>query len=144
MKIHPMGSELFHVNRQTDVTKLVVTFHTFADVPKNFKNLLAFPLRAQDFVHFIVQFLSDFFGGWGWGEGETQTGWRHSKLAPLLGYVGDLHIQKSSCGGSEIDIQTSSLYEPHCITSFPHQAHVFGAVIPEAQDDGQCPKCPSI
>jgi len=37
MKFHPVGSELVHVDRQTDVTKLAVTFHNFANVPKNFK-----------------------------------------------------------------------------------------------------------
>jgi hypothetical protein len=71
--------------------------------------------------------------------------WRHSKLAPLLGYVGDLHIQKSSCGGSEIQTYRLALYmRPTVLRASPHQAHVFEAVIPEAQDDGQCPKCPSV
>ena len=38
MKIHPVGAELFHVDgqidRQTDMTKLIVSFHSFADAPK--------------------------------------------------------------------------------------------------------------
>jgi len=38
MKIHPVGAELFHVDRQnggrTDMTKLIVTFHNFVNVSK--------------------------------------------------------------------------------------------------------------
>jgi hypothetical protein len=34
MKIRPMGAELFQVDRQTDMTKLIVTFHNFANAPK--------------------------------------------------------------------------------------------------------------
>jgi len=34
MKFYPVGSE-FHMDRQSDVTKLVFTFHNFASVPKN-------------------------------------------------------------------------------------------------------------
>jgi hypothetical protein len=39
MKFHPVGSEVFHVDRETDrhVTKLVVTFHNFAYMLKNLK-----------------------------------------------------------------------------------------------------------
>jgi len=37
MKIHPMGVELFHVDgrmdRHTDITKLIVAFHIFMNVP---------------------------------------------------------------------------------------------------------------
>ena len=39
MKIRPMGAELFHAerltDRQTDMTKQVVAFQNFANVPKN-------------------------------------------------------------------------------------------------------------
>jgi len=39
MKIRRMGDEWFHAegraDRQTDMTKLVVTFHNFANAPKN-------------------------------------------------------------------------------------------------------------
>jgi len=37
MKIRPVGTELFYVDKQTDMTKLllVVAFRNFADVPKN-------------------------------------------------------------------------------------------------------------
>jgi hypothetical protein len=33
-----MGDELFHVDRQTDVMKLMVTFCSFANMPKNVFN----------------------------------------------------------------------------------------------------------
>jgi hypothetical protein len=53
MKIHPMGSELFHVDRQTDMTKLVVTFHNFADVPKNLKKkVVGFSVTCVGFCPF--------------------------------------------------------------------------------------------
>ena len=35
MKICPVGAKLFHVDRQTDKTKLTVTFRNFANAPKN-------------------------------------------------------------------------------------------------------------
>jgi len=39
MKIHPVGSVLFHADRQmvgqTDKTNIIVTFHNFVNVPKN-------------------------------------------------------------------------------------------------------------
>ena len=39
MKIHPLGAELFHVDgwayRRTGIRKLIVTFHNFANMPKN-------------------------------------------------------------------------------------------------------------
>ena len=34
MKIHPVGGELFHADRRTDMTKLIVAFRNFANVPK--------------------------------------------------------------------------------------------------------------
>ena len=34
-KIRPVGAELFHVERQTDITKLIVTFRNFANAPDN-------------------------------------------------------------------------------------------------------------
>jgi hypothetical protein len=33
MKIHPMGVELFHGDRGTDMMKLIVDFHNFANAP---------------------------------------------------------------------------------------------------------------
>jgi hypothetical protein len=39
MEIHPVGTELFHVNGRTDIltdmTKLIVAFHDFANTPEN-------------------------------------------------------------------------------------------------------------
>jgi len=35
-KIRPVGAELFHADRQTDITmKLIVAFRNFANAPKN-------------------------------------------------------------------------------------------------------------
>jgi len=34
MKIHPVGVELFHVDRWTDMTKLLVTFRDLTNAPK--------------------------------------------------------------------------------------------------------------
>jgi hypothetical protein len=38
MKIRPVGAELFHAERRTDMTKLIVTFRNFANAPKNNRN----------------------------------------------------------------------------------------------------------
>jgi len=35
MKIHPVGEELFHADRQTGMAKLIVTFRNFAYAPHN-------------------------------------------------------------------------------------------------------------
>jgi len=35
MKIRPVGAELFHAYRRTDMTKLTVAFHNFANALKN-------------------------------------------------------------------------------------------------------------
>jgi hypothetical protein len=35
MKIHPMGAEPFHADRQTSMTKLIVAFHNSVNAPKN-------------------------------------------------------------------------------------------------------------
>jgi hypothetical protein len=35
MKIRPVGVELFHADRRTDMTKVIVAFHSFANAPKN-------------------------------------------------------------------------------------------------------------
>jgi len=35
MKICPLGAELFHADRRTDMTKLIVAFRNFANAPKN-------------------------------------------------------------------------------------------------------------
>jgi len=38
MKIHPMGAELFHADRRTDITKLIVACRSFANAFKNGEN----------------------------------------------------------------------------------------------------------
>ena len=35
MKLRPMGAESFHAERQTDMMKLTVAFHNFANATKN-------------------------------------------------------------------------------------------------------------
>jgi len=35
MKICPVGAELYHVDRQTDMMKLTVAFCNFVNAPKN-------------------------------------------------------------------------------------------------------------
>jgi len=42
MKIHPVGVKLFHMDGQTDTTKLMVTFRCFANMPKNQKSTVHF------------------------------------------------------------------------------------------------------
>jgi hypothetical protein len=34
-KIRPVGAELFHADRRTDMTKLIVAFRNVANAPKN-------------------------------------------------------------------------------------------------------------
>ena len=38
MKIRPVGTELFRVDRQTDMTQLTAAFRNFANMPKNKQN----------------------------------------------------------------------------------------------------------
>jgi len=44
MKIRPVGAEMFHADsrteRRTDMTKLIVAFHNFANAPKSDTTLL--------------------------------------------------------------------------------------------------------
>jgi len=35
VKIRPVGAELFHADGQTDMTKLIVAFRNFANVPND-------------------------------------------------------------------------------------------------------------
>jgi len=37
MKLRPVGAELFHTDGQTDMTKLIIAFHNFANASKNGK-----------------------------------------------------------------------------------------------------------
>jgi hypothetical protein len=36
MKIHPVGAELFHADRRTDMTQLIAAVSNFGDAPKMF------------------------------------------------------------------------------------------------------------
>jgi hypothetical protein len=42
MKIHPVGAEFLHADRQTngqmDIRKLIVAYHDFMKAPKNYPN----------------------------------------------------------------------------------------------------------
>jgi len=56
-------AELFHVNTQLDMMKLTVTFHNFANVPKNCYGLFTQVIHILYFAHFryneLVQVLTD-------------------------------------------------------------------------------------
>ena len=39
MKICPVGAELFHADRQTDMTNILVAFRNFANAPKHMPHL---------------------------------------------------------------------------------------------------------
>jgi hypothetical protein len=41
MKIRPLGDELFHADRRTDMTKLIVAFRNFANTPKMGPDILS-------------------------------------------------------------------------------------------------------
>jgi len=45
MKIHSVGGTLFHADRRADMTKLTVTFRSFAEAPKRTSTL---PNIAED------------------------------------------------------------------------------------------------
>jgi len=47
----PLGAALFHVDGRTDMTKLKVTFHSFANAPKNtalHNKYTSFPGRSRN------------------------------------------------------------------------------------------------
>jgi hypothetical protein len=50
MKIHLVGAELFHVDRQTDMTKLTVDFHNFANMPKTEWNNASIIIMSLRFI----------------------------------------------------------------------------------------------
>jgi hypothetical protein len=65
MKIHLVGDELFHVDgwtdKRTDMTKLIVAFHSYANAPKNYYLLdIVFWLLIkdqQDALFIIISFI---------------------------------------------------------------------------------------
>ena len=40
MKIRPMGAELFHADGRTDMKKLIVVFHNFANAAKELCDII--------------------------------------------------------------------------------------------------------
>ena len=46
-KINPVGVELFHADGQTDVTKQILSFLSFANAPKNSENLIVWEIWSQ-------------------------------------------------------------------------------------------------
>jgi hypothetical protein len=69
MKIRPVGAELFHVDRRTDKTKLIVAFRNFTKASKNAvfapvcgtgTQIIYIPTvkRAKDLPDIITRFLS--------------------------------------------------------------------------------------
>ena len=52
-KIRPVGAELFHADRRTDMTKLTARFHDFANAPKQLIQLLI----SNYILYFIKQSL---------------------------------------------------------------------------------------
>ena len=49
-----MGVELFHADRQTDMTKLIFAFRTFADAPKNAHGLGSLTAVTSSLVTAVV------------------------------------------------------------------------------------------
>jgi hypothetical protein len=41
MLICPVGAKLLHVDRQTDMAKLIVTFHSFMNVPRKSVSIMS-------------------------------------------------------------------------------------------------------
>jgi hypothetical protein len=46
MKIRPVGAESFHADGRTDITKLIVGFRSFANAPKNTRQISSTPTDA--------------------------------------------------------------------------------------------------
>ena len=59
MKIRPVGTELYHADRRTHMTKLIVGFRSFAKEPKD--DLCAFIVLCycEKMKHFRGSFVSD-------------------------------------------------------------------------------------
>jgi hypothetical protein len=50
MKIRPVGAELLHADRRTDMTKLIVAFSNFANAPKQY--ILKYKINSKIRVSF--------------------------------------------------------------------------------------------
>ena len=53
MKICPAGTELFHVDRQTDMTKLIVVFHNVAITPTNLTSYMGCKWSQNNNSHIL-------------------------------------------------------------------------------------------
>ena len=64
MKIRPLGAELFHANRRTELMQLIVAFRNFANAPKMFMDLhVKYSLFLPDFNETWI-FSTDFGKYW--------------------------------------------------------------------------------
>ena len=52
-KILPVGAELFHADRQTDMTKLIDAFRNFANAPKNAQTFKRERVKDSEYQHFV-------------------------------------------------------------------------------------------
>jgi hypothetical protein len=50
MKIRTVGAELLHADGQTDMTNLIVTFHNFANAPKNAYRLQSSRIQTENVI----------------------------------------------------------------------------------------------
>jgi len=50
MKIRPVGAELFRADGRTDMKKLIITFRTFGNAPKN----ALLPSQGRHFPHHTI------------------------------------------------------------------------------------------
>jgi hypothetical protein len=62
MKILPVGAELFHADRQTNMTNLMVAFRNFGKAPKMY---LGIPGAIPYFVGWLAVLINNFEGGGG-------------------------------------------------------------------------------
>ena len=69
MKIRPVGAELFHADRQPDMSKLIIAFRNFANAPTmhflpstNFKllnRIYVYTIRNYEILKFIISLMGD-------------------------------------------------------------------------------------
>ena len=55
MKIGRVGGELLHADGQTDMTKLIVAFRSYANAPKHFKSVFMSTAGNNYGFHFNTQ-----------------------------------------------------------------------------------------
>jgi len=64
MKICPVGTESFHAEGRTDLTKLIVSFRNFANTPKkwlvycNLTKITTRMLYQRNIIHFVEKYSS--------------------------------------------------------------------------------------